>query len=107
MARERKKAEPETAARRGTASGLVGKSEIIPAGYVELLEDLKGRIRSAQIKTALAVNKELVLLYWEIGREITRRQLEEGWGQKIIDRLGKDLQSAFPGLQGFSRTNVY
>jgi predicted nuclease of restriction endonuclease-like (RecB) superfamily len=79
----------------------------LPAAYAEFLEDLKGQIRSAQVRAALAVNRELVALYWQLGRTITRRQEEQGWGQKVIDRLGEDLQAAFPGVQGFSRSNIY
>lgn len=54
-------------------------NQIVPADYEQLLRDLKSRIRSAQIKAALAVNRELVLLYWQIGREILQRQGQEGW----------------------------
>ena len=53
-------------------------NQIVPADYEQLLRDLKNRIRSAQIKAALAVNRELVLLYWQIGREILQRQGQEG-----------------------------
>lgn len=74
--------------------------------YGRLLEDLKARIRSAQVRAALAVNRELVLLYWQIGREILSRQQAEGWGAKVIDRLSADLRSAFPGVKGFSARNL-
>ncbi|MCA6518402.1 MAG: DUF1016 domain-containing protein, partial [Pseudanabaena sp. M110S1SP2A07QC] len=66
-------------------------NQIVLADYEQLLRELKNRIRSAQIKAALAVNRELVLLYWQIGREILQRQGQEGWGTKVIDRLAKDL----------------
>ncbi len=79
----------------------------VPASYGELLADLKARIRIAQVKAALAVNRELILLYWEIGRAIIERQDKEGWGRKIIDRLADDLQAEFPGESGFSRANIY
>lgn len=82
-------------------------ADLIPAGYAELLEDLKGRVRAAQVRAALAVSEGLTRLYWHIGRAIRERQEREGWGQKVIDRLGDDLQRAFPGLSGFSRSNVY
>jgi predicted nuclease of restriction endonuclease-like (RecB) superfamily len=74
--------------------------------YFALLSGLKKRIRSAQIKAALAVNKELILLYWQIGREILARQQTEGWGGKVIDRLAKDLKREFPDIQGFSPRNL-
>jgi hypothetical protein len=67
-------------------------NQIVPADYEQILRELKNRIRSAQIKAALAVNRELVLLYWQIGREILQRQGQEGWGTKVIDRLAKDLK---------------
>jgi predicted nuclease of restriction endonuclease-like (RecB) superfamily len=81
-------------------------NQIIPADYEQLLRDLKNRIRSAQIKAALAVNRELVLLYWQIGREILQRQGQEGWGTKVIDRLAKDLKQEFPEMNGFSSRNL-
>lgn len=77
-----------------------------PAGYDEFLTDLKGRIRSAQVKAALAVNRELVLLYWQIGRDILARQQDQGWGAKVVDRLSRDLRAAFPEMKGFSPRNL-
>ncbi|MDJ0708090.1 MAG: PDDEXK nuclease domain-containing protein [Leptolyngbyaceae cyanobacterium MO_188.B28] len=74
--------------------------------YIAFLNDLKDRIRQAQVKAALAVNKELVLLYWQVGQEILQRQREAGWGSKVIQRLAKDLKRAFPSIKGFSRTNL-
>ena len=74
--------------------------------YFALLDGLKRRIRTAQIKAALAVNQELILLYWQIGREILVRQQEEGWGRKVIERLARDLKREFPDMKGFSRTNL-
>ena len=76
------------------------------AGYDDFLHDLKAYIRTAQVKAALAVNRELVLLYWQIGRDILLRQKEQGWGAKVIVRLSHDLQIAFPEMKGFSRTNL-
>jgi predicted nuclease of restriction endonuclease-like (RecB) superfamily len=74
--------------------------------YADFLNGLKQRIRSAQVKAALAVNRELVLLYWQIGREIIERQQEQGWGAKIIDQLAKDLKREFPDVRGFSSRNL-
>jgi predicted nuclease of restriction endonuclease-like (RecB) superfamily len=79
----------------------------LPPGYAELLEDLKGRVRTAQLKAAVAANRELVRLYWDIGRLIVERQEREGWGKAIVDRLASDIQKAFPGLKGFSPGNVW
>ncbi len=78
-----------------------------PSGYAELLEDLKDRIRRTQVRAAVAASRELIRLYWDIGREIVQRQEREGWGAKVIDRLAADLQKAFPGQGGFSRANIH
>ena len=79
----------------------------LPDGYAELLEDLKSRIQTARVKAMLAVNRELVLLYWQIGQSIVERQQAEGWGKAIIERLATDIQAAFPGLKGFSPSNIW
>jgi predicted nuclease of restriction endonuclease-like (RecB) superfamily len=79
---------------------------LLSGDYDRFLHELKERIRSAQIRASLVVNRELVLLYWQIGQEILTRQREQGWGAKVISRLAKDLQKAFPGMKGFSRTNL-
>lgn len=77
-----------------------------PAGYSDWLTDLKGRIHAAQQRATLAVNRELVLLYWQIGHDILTRQAEQGWGSKVIDRLAQDLRAAFPRMKGFSPRNL-
>ncbi len=78
----------------------------IPENYDDFLRDLKERIRSAQVRAALSVNRELVLLYWQLGRDILTRQRQQGWGAKVITKLSKDLRQAFPEMKGFSRTNL-
>ena len=77
-----------------------------PSGYADWLADLKGRIHTAQQRATLAVNRELVLLYWQIGRDILQRQAAQGWGAKVIERLAQDLRVAFPEMKGFSRANL-
>ena len=77
-----------------------------PQGYAEWLAELKSRIHIAQQRATLAVNRELVLLYWQIGRDILARQADQGWGAKVIDRLAKDLRAAFPDMKGFSPRNL-
>ena len=77
-----------------------------PKAYQGLLSRLKEQIQTAQVRAALAVNRELVLLYWGIGREILDRQKEEGWGAGVIDRLAKDLRLEFPAMQGLSTRNL-
>ncbi len=80
---------------------------ILPSGYTEFLVDLKNRVRSAQLKAAVAVNSEMIQLYWDIGRAIVERQETAKWGSKVIDQIGEDLQKEFPGIAGFSRENIY
>lgn len=77
-----------------------------PVGYAALLQEIKERVRTAQVRAALAVNRELILLYWSIGRDISSRFDTEGWGTKAIDRLAKDLGTEFPGIEGFSPRNL-
>jgi predicted nuclease of restriction endonuclease-like (RecB) superfamily len=74
--------------------------------YHSLLLELKSKIHQSQIRAALAVNKELVLLYWQIGNSILIKQEKEGWGSKIIEQLAKDLKSEFPLMKGFSVRNL-
>ena len=78
----------------------------VPEGYALWLDELKSRIHGAQQRAALAVNRELVQLYWQIGRDILQRQATQGWGSKVIERLAHDLRVAFPGMKGFSRANL-
>ena len=77
-----------------------------PAGYADFLADIKSRIQTAQVRAALAVSRELLELYRQIGRDIVTRQQEQGWGRAVIARLAADLQSAFPGIEGFSSRNL-
>lgn len=79
----------------------------LPGDYAAFLESLKTRVRQAQTKAMLSVNRELIQLYWDIGREIVQRQEQEGWGRAVVERLADDIQQAFPGMGGFSRTNVF
>src|SRR5262245_812776 len=81
-------------------------SDLMPAGYTDLLAAIKDRVRTAQVRAAVAVNRELTVLYWQIGRDILRRQQDEGWGAKVIDRLAADLHAAFPDMRGFSTRNL-
>ncbi len=81
-------------------------SELIPPDYGEWLADLKSRIHLAQQRASLVVNQELITLYWQLGKDILARQSEQGWGAKVIERLSRDLRSAFPEMKGFSRANL-
>src|ERR1700761_6213403 len=74
--------------------------------YPDLLATLKARIRDARLRTAVSVNRDLILLYWEIGRDILLRQSAEGWGTAVIDRLAADLRRSFPEMTGLSPRNL-
>jgi hypothetical protein len=76
------------------------------AEYESFLHTLTARIARVQVRAALAVNHELVLLYWQIGRDMLARQQQQGWGAKVIEQLSRDLRRAFPDLKGFSRRNL-
>src|SRR3954463_5083762 len=79
---------------------------VLPGDYAPLLAEIKVRVQAARIKAGLAANRELLALYWDIGRLILARQKKAGWGAKVIDRLSQDLQGEFPGQQGFSPRNL-
>ena len=74
--------------------------------YNAWVESLKARVRQTQTRAALAANQELVLLYWTIGTEILERQQLQGWGTKVVERLAKDLLTAFPSMTGLSARNL-
>lgn len=76
-------------------------------GYGQLLTDLKARIQAARTRAALAVNQELIKLYWDMGKMIVERQQKHNWGDTVIDRLSQDLRREFPDNTGFSRRNLY
>ncbi|TVS21208.1 MAG: DUF1016 domain-containing protein [Planctomycetaceae bacterium] len=79
---------------------------IVPVDYAEFLTGLKERIRSAQITAVRAVNRELILLYWDIGRSIVEKQKIARWGGAVVERLSADLQAEFPDMRGFSGRNL-
>ncbi len=78
----------------------------VPAGYAELLEALKARVRSTQVRAARAANTEVLRLYWSIGRDILDRQDQAGWGTGVVDQLATDLRLEFPDQRGRSRRNL-
>lgn len=79
---------------------------ILPENYSEFLTNLKHRIRSAQVQAALAVNQELVMLYWHIGQDISVKVNQKKWGSKVIIHLSNDLKREFPEMSGFSLRNL-
>ena len=78
-----------------------------PDGYDKFLELLSQRVASAQISASRAINRELVSLYWDIGREIVSKQAEAGWGDKVVEQIARDLRGRFPDRSGFSRSNIF
>jgi predicted nuclease of restriction endonuclease-like (RecB) superfamily len=82
-------------------------SKPLPAEYVALLSEIKERVRSAQYAALRSVNRELVALYWDIGRMIVGRQVDGSWGKAVVERLATDLQVEFPGVSGFSASNLW
>ncbi|MBQ6647533.1 MAG: DUF1016 family protein [Muribaculaceae bacterium] len=74
--------------------------------YQSFRDDVLKRIRSAQYEAMRAVNKEMISLYWEIGRQITERQKALGWGKSVVENLSRDIQAEFPGIQGFGERNI-
>lgn len=85
---------------------MKGPASPVPSGYAVRLVDLKTRIRETRVRAALAVNSELVRLYWQIGHDILKRQAQDGWGSKVVDRLAADLRAEFPDTRGFSSANL-
>lgn len=81
-------------------------SDLQSGDYQHFLTALKTQIQHAQQRASLAVNQELLKLYWQIGHDILKRQQQLGWGSKVIEQLAADLRKAFPELKGFSRSNL-
>ncbi len=85
---------------------IENKKSIIPAGYNDLLNNLKKKVKASQLKAAIKVNQELLNLYWEIGNTMLEKQIKEGWGSKISEKLSYDLKKEFTDIQGFSARNL-
>lgn len=81
--------------------------EIISEQYKDFLALVKARIQSAQLRALRSVNKELIDLYWEIGKIIVEKQSELGWGKSVVQNLAKDLQTEFDQIRGFSTSNLW
>ncbi len=82
-------------------------SETAKNTYAEMLAGIKSRVQTARVRAGLAANRELVLLYWDIGRVVAERQSSEGWAASVIDRLSMDIRRDFPDLKGFSARNIW
>ncbi len=80
--------------------------KLVDHNYNTLLDEIKSRLKQAQLRAAIAVNHELIKFYWEIGTLIIEKQQQSKWGDKLFDALAKDLNHSFPNTQGFSKTNL-
>ncbi|HEY5241302.1 MAG TPA: DUF1016 N-terminal domain-containing protein [Polyangiaceae bacterium] len=105
--------EPATLRRVRESEGKVGASFPVPpsrlelpSGYAKTLREIKRRIREERLRVVMSANSAMVLLYWDIGRMILERQRTEGWGAKVIDRLGWDLSQSYPDMRGLSARNL-
>lgn len=92
--------------RAGVLFPVASSGNQMPDDYRSLLAELKERIASERLCITFAANAAMIMLYWDIGRTILRRQKHEGWGAKVIDRLSADLHDAFPDMQGLSPRNL-
>jgi predicted nuclease of restriction endonuclease-like (RecB) superfamily len=79
----------------------------VPPGYFRFFNELKGWIRTARVKATLSANRELIELYWRIGKGIVEKQKAEKWGRSVVERLSRDLRSEFPDVAGFSPQNIW
>ena len=84
----------------------MAKAPALNKNYIDVLQSLKEKIRQARLRATLAVNRELLTVYWEIGNTILQQRKSEGWGTKIISRLAKDLKNEFPDMKGLSERNL-
>lgn len=75
--------------------------------YLNFKDEITARIRSAQYEALKAVNREMIALYWEIGKRITEQQTALGWGKSVVENLSRDIQKEFPGIQGFGVRNMW
>ena len=85
---------------------MTDKAMLATAEYRQFVEDLKARVIGARISASRAVNRNLILLYWDIGRGIVEKQQTLGWGESVVEMVSTDLQRAFPGMSGFSSRNL-
>src|SRR5438093_12390772 len=83
------------------------KPALITPDYAVFLTEIKGRIHSARLNAGRAVDRELVQLYWDIGRGIVEKQRTLDWGDAVVERLASDLRGEFSDMRDFSTTNVW
>lgn len=85
----------------------VKNTPIVSPEYLDFRNEITSRIRSAQYEALKAVNKEMIALYWEIGKRITEQQAALGWGKSVVENLSRDIQKEFPGIKGFGVSNMW
>ena len=78
----------------------------MPDGYVDMRDTIIAKIKESRVRVAVRANSDMMELYWSIGNEILRRQKNEGWGTRVIDRLSQDLKDIYPDMSGFSPRNL-
>jgi predicted nuclease of restriction endonuclease-like (RecB) superfamily len=83
----------------------LNKTSVVPPTYASVLEQIKNDVQQSQLRAAQSITRELILLYWRIGKMLTEKATEEGWGSKTLDRLSRDLRDFFPEATGFSLRN--
>lgn len=74
--------------------------------YLSFIDNIKNEIKKQRLSVVLSANASMICLYWNIGKAILNKQAEEGWGSKVIDRISKDINDAFPDMSGFSPRNI-
>ena len=74
--------------------------------YLSFIDNIKNEIKMQRLSVVLSANASMICLYWNIGKAILNKQAEEGWGSKVIDRISKDINDAFPDMSGFSPRNI-
>lgn len=85
-----------------TSKPAVSQSE-----YSNFIAHLKTKIRSSQFKATISVNREMIRLYWDIGKDLLEKQQQDNWGAGILEKVARDIQNEFPGVEGFSRSNLF
>lgn len=85
----------------------VKNTPVVSAEYLDFRNEITARIRSAQYEALKVVNKEMIALYWEIGKRITEQQAALGWGKSVVENLSRDIQKEFPGIKGFGVSNMW
>jgi hypothetical protein len=75
--------------------------------YRRFIEDLKARVTEARVSAARHVSRDLILLYWDIGRAIMEKQKTLGWGDSVVEMVARDLRRAFPEMRGFSPDSIW